>query len=492
MSKKYICKVCGKEFDNPQQLSGHKRCHVIRHTCEICGEGFSTGGAYHKHMKEKHPTNEKFICKCGKEFTTKAALILHKKSCPVCNEGKHFTCACGREFDTLRGFEMHRTFCEDYCKQENKESSSTKVCPECHKHLKNKSGLSKHMLEEHNIDIREFECVCGEKFLTKQALMAHEKCCDKIAPKGEFTCVCGKTYATEHGLLTHQAYCKQYCEENGIEFKERVCVCPECGKTFKNEAALGSHMRTHNGFGIEVCPICGEKFNGKSGLSSHYISKHTNKLYEGTFVCECGKVCKTKPSLTQHQLCCKVYCKNHGLEARPGPAKGCKHSEVSRLRRSKKMTERVTSGNYTPKTSGYLCGHFTDFNGDIYYLRSSYELIFAINLVLSDIEFSYESTHIVYKNAEGNERRYVPDFIIGNKIYEIKGNTNAEDVKLKADAAIEAGYDYEMLSQSDIKDISDELFETYDIDTNKIIRDLSEEVHNSGSYTFDMRTDLSS
>lgn len=36
---KYICKHCGKEFDNPHKLSGHVSTnHTERVPCKICGK----------------------------------------------------------------------------------------------------------------------------------------------------------------------------------------------------------------------------------------------------------------------------------------------------------------------------------------------------------------------------------------------------------------------------------------------------------------------
>lgn len=46
------CKVCGKEFKNPESLRGHTLIHKgIVYTCEICGKTSRVKSEHHRHVK---------------------------------------------------------------------------------------------------------------------------------------------------------------------------------------------------------------------------------------------------------------------------------------------------------------------------------------------------------------------------------------------------------------------------------------------------------
>ena len=100
----FVCH-CGKEFSQERYL----KCHLVVHDevrpykCDVCDKSFPklfqlNRHVKHVHMKTPKPVdpNKKFVCECGKRFSSKRNLacheITHKPStefkCPVC--GKHF------------------------------------------------------------------------------------------------------------------------------------------------------------------------------------------------------------------------------------------------------------------------------------------------------------------------------------------------------------------------------------------------------------------
>lgn len=89
--KKYVCKVCSKDFDNYSNLLQHERCHKRYGTtgyCLICGKRLNTAkkkicslkcvGIYNSSTRVK---KEGWNCTyCNKNFRTKKELYSHIKS----------------------------------------------------------------------------------------------------------------------------------------------------------------------------------------------------------------------------------------------------------------------------------------------------------------------------------------------------------------------------------------------------------------------------
>lgn len=95
------------------------------------------------------------------------------------------------------------------------------------------------------------------------------------------------------------------------------------------------------------------------------------------------------------------------------------------------------------------------------YCASSWELGFLVyNLDLGkdikrcEITFEY--------NMNGQEKIYFPDFFMENKIYEVKGR-ELEDVALKTQAVIDAGYQIELIRKKEITPIIKFLKEKYSV-----------------------------
>lgn len=107
------------------------------------------------------------------------------------------------------------------------------------------------------------------------------------------------------------------------------------------------------------------------------------------------------------------------------------------------------------KTFG-KCGYHKEI-----YCASSWELAFLIyNLDLGkeikrcELTFKYE--------IEGEEHLYFPDFIMDGIIYEVKGR-ELDDVALKTQAVIDAGYKIELIRRKEINPIIKSIKEKYGI-----------------------------
>jgi hypothetical protein len=50
----YVCDVCGKAFEKPMQLQGHRTSHATPTPCDLCGKEYKTPGALGNHRKNTH------------------------------------------------------------------------------------------------------------------------------------------------------------------------------------------------------------------------------------------------------------------------------------------------------------------------------------------------------------------------------------------------------------------------------------------------------
>jgi hypothetical protein len=91
------------------------------------------------------------------------------------------------------------------------------------------------------------------------------------------------------------------------------------------------------------------------------------------------------------------------------------------------------------------------------YCGSTYELAWVIYNLDNDIDFTRCDKVFIYGN-----KKYYPDFIQDNKIIEIKGYWT-EEVELKKQAVIDAGFDIQILYREDLKHCFDWIKNEYEV-----------------------------
>lgn len=103
-----------------------------------------------------------------------------------------------------------------------------------------------------------------------------------------------------------------------------------------------------------------------------------------------------------------------------------------------------------------------------YLLKSNYETLFALYLYFNNISYSYESLSFEYCDTGGKHHIYTPDFIIGNKLYEVKGtNKVSPDLYLnlieRGEACIRSGYQFNVVLAETVDKIENYLSRIIDI-----------------------------
>ena len=171
------------------------------------------------------------------------------------------------------------------------------------------------------------------------------------------------------------------------------------------------------------------------------------------------------------------------LKGKPGTFKGKKHSQETKEQIGKSVSKSrlngYANGTITPaKGVGHGKYSYIKYKDKTYMLRSTYEFIYALYLILNNIEFDMENVRVPSLRDNCYAKTFICDFNIGNKIIEIKGIPSGKDFYIK-EAFESAGYQFEELFYSDIEKIREELRCKVDIDLllEKVI-----EGHNNKNY----------
>lgn len=264
--KRYVCKVCSLELDNPSDLQTHtKEAHgPLSIKCERCNEEFDVKAEYLRHMRENHS----YKCSvCGKGWHSQARLDRHYDA----KHSQRLDCkVCGKVYKNL----LARRFHERIHEQENESH----VCWVCGAVLKTKGSMRNHM-ELHSE--KWLPCnVCNEQFKTSSALSKHRRLAhfdpSDLNSKVLQCEICSKCFICSSTLQKH------YMSHS----EERSHVCKHCGMTFKHLNSLSRHDQRRIDEG--VCP-CSKRRRGYK----HFIpgQKRKNpKVKEPTLPCTvCGR-----------------------------------------------------------------------------------------------------------------------------------------------------------------------------------------------------------
>lgn len=254
-SHQWGCDLCEKLFITRQALFRHLRQHHKEIKCEECNEIFIGKNLLEEHIKKLHKTDNNEVCsQCGKVFATRKQLNVHRK-CVHENE-MNFVCHfCGKNMFTKINLENH-------LRVHTQERPFKCTIEGCEKRFKQQGQVRRHVMT-HTTE-QNYSCeVCGIKIKTKYYLVQHRKI---HFYDGLFKCdLCDMTFARPNYVNEHKKH-----RHSSVEIP---AVCPECGKTFKNQKNLNVHMNLHRET-KHICPLCNKMFARKHLLSEHITATH--------------------------------------------------------------------------------------------------------------------------------------------------------------------------------------------------------------------------
>ena len=237
--------------------------------CSECAKVFKNTRTFTKHYEKIHEEKSEFCNICGKGFTTKGWLNLHKKleeegqKCDICN----------KIFPHLKSLKGHL---------KNHENHVEFPCELCGKLFHSKANLRKHTKRNHSSE--KFACdICNKVWPTRSDLVNHKKW-NHFEKKYQCN-LCQKKYSKNNDLKLHLT--------THEEERKYLCQVQECGSSFKSNHYLKLHQKNVHMNSKAKCYTClGEYKNIKAHMKNIHNKSGT------IFKCElCPKEYKFKCSL---------------------------------------------------------------------------------------------------------------------------------------------------------------------------------------------------
>lgn len=238
--------------------------------------------------------------------------------------------------------------------------------------------------------------------------------------------------------------------------KKCEIICDKCGKEFFRLFNRTIRLREENN-GEDLCSSCitsgtckGKTYEERLGKDKAKHAKEKLKQYTGERASNWNGKWRGPESpgvIGNKNKKGKTYEEIYGLD---------KANEIK-----KKFGDRSGKNNPMygkPSPSGSGNGWSGWYKG--YYFRSLLELAFMVSLVKQGKSFVLCETQkyaVSYRNHEGKERTYFPDFEVENIIYEIKPYrlVNAKDNVLKFEAAKKQFPNFIVMTEKEIDMLSD-------------------------------------
>ncbi|KJA27725.1 hypothetical protein HYPSUDRAFT_130794 [Hypholoma sublateritium FD-334 SS-4] len=304
--KRYCCTFegCEKAYTKPSRLEEHERSHTGQRpfVCETCGNSYLRETHLHAHARSHLPASARPLpCErenCGKRFWTTQHLHTHLSW----HDGvKPYECTAE---DCHEAFAKHYQLRAHLCREHAPPGTKPYCCENegCSKSFDTNQHLKTHQKTH---DSKRYTCVhstCLENmsdsppyFATWSALQSHIR--KSHPPTCLHTSCNGRTFANHGNLRVHLKLHEQReldhaldpdfdnesrqpakKKRRGGEYgRDSKCEIAGCGKDFKSEKALETHIRvTHLGSRDFVCEHenCAQSFGYK-----HLLQRHQSKVH---------------------------------------------------------------------------------------------------------------------------------------------------------------------------------------------------------------------
>jgi len=270
MAKKlYSCTQCEKKFTSQIRLKSHiSVCHRAKYKCTECLRDFRNPLMLTVHRRSQCMAEKLYSCTlCEKKFTSQIRLQLHTN---VHHRGKYKCTECGRSFRNPLMLTMHR------------QRHSVKI-------VADSSDVTEHPHDDSpgpHTEEKLYSCTqCEEKFASQNRLRSHAI----IYHRGKYRCTeCGKGFRNPAALALHRRShgMKIVADSNdvtehphddnpGPHTEEKLYTCTQCKKQFINQKVLDLHTGKFHKRKYR-CPECRKSFRCKQVLNLH-ICTHSGK-----------------------------------------------------------------------------------------------------------------------------------------------------------------------------------------------------------------------
>ncbi|KAJ9585079.1 hypothetical protein L9F63_020587 [Diploptera punctata] len=221
--KDFVCQ-CGEIFHSKKKLEWHKEIHEEKpKCCKYCSERFVHASSLTRHIRKAHDC--RYVPKCGREgenIECKICGYVYLKSSMM-----PYPChVCGKDFTTKWNLQLHRW---------THAARSTKPfkCSLCKSAFFRRSDYTAHMHSHRNV--RPYTCNhCGCQFIRKYNCLRHVR---EHEVNKSFTCnVCGKSFHRSYYLKEHLR----------VHSGARPFACHICGKASSTKSNHNKHVKIHH------------------------------------------------------------------------------------------------------------------------------------------------------------------------------------------------------------------------------------------------------
>ncbi|GJQ79047.1 hypothetical protein Trydic_g206 [Trypoxylus dichotomus] len=261
--EKFTCKVCSEVIYSAYRFSVHMRKHNKEggYKCPFCVYVSSRPSGIFVHINRMHLGRYAYMCKhCGKGFDD---VVMYKEHEASHERAQSVSCVvCKKEFAFTRYLVYHQI---NYHTVSTVDPKSQNKCAICDKTFIRKRILKAHMkTHEQDKSVRSHLCEwCGKSFRDKTSLNGHIM--SHTGNKPHKCSYCEKSFARKGFLVLHERIHsgeKPYtCDQCGKSFNqptalkrhirchtgERPYVCEACGATFTSRTILNKHVITRCG-----------------------------------------------------------------------------------------------------------------------------------------------------------------------------------------------------------------------------------------------------
>ena len=250
----FPCRECGRRFRSEKRLSHHLEIHhLMIYSCDLCGWQYETFDVFHKHYRRIHDIVISRFDEHKYRMAMKEARI-HKADAYTKpkNEPKVKCSTCGREFQGEQEEYQYHIKNHDllWCK-----------CAVCGWTFEEVDALQRHSFTHYTSKSGR-----NPDKSTNLEQVSHANGVELTT--GTENC----TPASENKLESAKTIGQTKLAKSEMSFE-----CQDCGRTFRSEFRLNSHIENHERM-TYLCKVCGWRFETFNTLQVHHAVHHKSRI----------------------------------------------------------------------------------------------------------------------------------------------------------------------------------------------------------------------